>query len=449
MEFKLLGPFEARHQGQRILSGSRRQERCLLSILLLDAGNVVTTARLVDLLWNGAAPDSARGTVHTYIGRLRARLTPHGLHIETRHDGYSIERDGHVTDIQEFRALVQRAAVDGDPGERLRCYDEALALWRGPLLADVADDRLRERLGGGALSELRLSAMEQRAEAQLTKGLHERVVADLTPLAQERPERERLVAAQMTALYRSGRQADALQLYRNTRKALVDGLGIEPGTELTTLHDRILRGDPRLDRPPAPLYAVRVGDEWLPWGTSGHPALEFCNTYAGWGERGGRIPGSDWLRRYTTLAVWAGHMNLADDHDVTRLRRQALQHPDEAAEALDEARDFRAQLYTCLTEPEDARAFKAVAAVAQDAARLSVFTRGDDGLGHWRLPPSAGLRLPTLATARTAAELLADPRRFTIRTCPSSDCGWLFLDEGGRRRWCSLSTCGRGRASEG
>ncbi|MGW2562504.1 BTAD domain-containing putative transcriptional regulator [Streptomyces sp. NPDC001514] len=448
MEFKLLGPFEARHEGQPILLGSRRQERCLLSILLLDAGSVVTTARIVDLLWDGAAPHSARGTVHTYIGRLRAGLAPHGLHIATRHDGYSVHHDGHVTDAHEFRTLVQRAAAVGDPGERLRCYDRALALWRGPLLADVADDGLRERLGG-ALSELRMSALEQRAEAQLTMGLHERVLADLTPMAQERPERERLVAAQMTALYRSGRRADALQLYRHTRKALVDGLGIEPGTELTTLHDRILHGDPRLDRPPAPLYAVRVDDEWLPWSTSGNPALEFCNTYAGWGERHARIPGSDWLRRYETLAVWAGHMNLADDHDVTRLRRQAQQHPDEAAAALDEAREFRTHLYACLTDPDDARAFKAVAALAQDAARLSVFTRTDDGLGHWRLPPSAGLRLPALATARTAAELLADPRRFTIRTCPSSDCGWLFLDEGGRRRWCSLSTCGRERPGSG
>ncbi|MFD7442239.1 BTAD domain-containing putative transcriptional regulator [Streptomyces sp. NPDC059909] len=443
MEFKLLGPFEARHEGQRILVGSRRQERCLLSILLLDAGSVVTTARIVDLLWNGAAPPSARGTVHTYVGRLRARLKPHGLHIETRHDGYSVDPDGHVTDAQEFRSLVQRAAAVGDPGERLRCYDQALALWRGPLLADVADDGLRERLGG-PLSELRLSALEQRAEAQLTMGLHERVVADLTPLSQERPERERLVAAHMTALYRSGRQADALQLYRHTRRTLVDTLGIEPGSELRTLQDRILRGDPRLDRPPAPLYAVRVGDEWLPWSTSGHPALEFCNTYAGWGERGGPMPGSDWLRRYETLAVWAGHMNLADDHDVARLRRQAGEQPDEAAAALEEAREFRTQLYAGLTDPDDARAFKAVAAVAQDAARLSVFTRAEDGLGTWRLPPSAGLRLPALATARSAAELLADPRRFMIRACPSSDCGWLFLDEGGRRRWCSLATCGRG-----
>ncbi|WP_326814934.1 BTAD domain-containing putative transcriptional regulator [Streptomyces sp. NBC_01763] len=442
MEFQLLGPFEARHEGRPVLVGSRRQERCLLSILLLQAGHVVTTARLIDLLWNGAAPPSARGTVHTYIGRLRARLTPHGLYVETRHDGYAVDPGAHVIDAQEFLTLVRQAAVTGDPGERVRRYDQALGLWRGPLLADVVDDELRDRLGG-RLGELRLSALEQRAEAQLTMGLHERVVADLTPLARELPGRERLVVAQMTALYRSGRQADALQLYRHTRQVLVTELGIEPGTELMTLHDRILQGDPRLDRPAAPLYAVRVGEEWLPWSTSGHPALEFCNTYAGWGGPG--LPGSDWLRSYSTLAVWAGHMDLAEDHLVARLLKQAQQHPDEATAALDEARGFRTNLYTCLTDPEDARAFKAVAGLAQDAARTSVFTRSEDGLAHWRLSPAAGLRLPVLATARSAAELLADPRRLTIRTCPSEDCGWLFLDQGGRRRWCSLATCGSRR----
>ncbi|WP_327239875.1 AfsR/SARP family transcriptional regulator [Streptomyces sp. NBC_01318] len=128
MEFQLLGPFEARHEGRPVLVGSRRQERCLLSILLLQAGHVVTIARLIDLLWNGAAPPSARGTVHTYIGRLRARLTPHGLYVETRHDGYAVDPGAHVIDAQEFLTLVRQAAVTGDPGERVRRYDQALGL---------------------------------------------------------------------------------------------------------------------------------------------------------------------------------------------------------------------------------------------------------------------------------------------------------------------------------
>ncbi|MEV0781193.1 BTAD domain-containing putative transcriptional regulator [Streptomyces sp. NPDC050428] len=443
MKFKLLGPFEAHHEGRRLLTDCRRQERCLLSILLLDAGHAVTTDRLIDLLWDREANASARGTVHTYIGRLRAALrTGLGPRIETRHDGYLLEAGGYEVDAQDFVPLARAAADATDPAERIRLCDRALALWRGPLLADVAGARLRERLGG-RLDALRLSTVELRAETQLSMGLHDQVVADLTVLADEHPERERIVAAQMTALYRGDRAAEAVRLYRVTRHALSERLGVEPGPDLTALHQRVLRRDPALDRPPAPLYAVRVRDHWLPWNTSGHPALEFCNTYAGWG--GPRLPGSEWLRDYAALAVWAGHLDLAEDHVVTRLITRARHAPGEAAAVLAEARDFRARLYACLTDPADTGAFKAVADVAEAAAKSSVFTRGGDGLGRWRISPSAGLRLPLYATARSAADLLTDPRRFVVRGCPNEECGWLFLDGGGRRRWCSLATCGASR----
>ncbi|MFF9030313.1 BTAD domain-containing putative transcriptional regulator [Streptomyces iakyrus] len=442
MDFQLLGPFAARHEGRPVLLGSRRQERCLLAVLLLHAGHSVPTGRLIDLLWDDAPPASARATVHTYVGRLRAALRPYGVSVETRHDGYAVERGPHRIDAREFTELVGHAADARDPVERIGHYDRALALWQGPLLADVADDRLRSRLDGG-LGELRLTAVERRAEAQLGMGLPERVVADLTPLLPEHPARERLVAAQMTALHRTGRRAEALRLYDRTRAVLATDLGIGPSRELSTLHERMLSGDPRLDRPPGPVYAVRVDDQWLPWSTSGHPALEFCNTYAGWG--GERLPGSEWLPGYATLAVWAGHLDLIGHRQTARLRERALRRPDEAAAALDEARRFRTDLYACLTDPQDGRAFKAVAAVAQEAAGLAVLTRGEDGLGRWQPSPSAGLRLPLHAVARTAGELLTDPRRFTVRTCPAPDCGWLFLDESGRRRWCSLRTCGAGR----
>jgi SARP family transcriptional regulator, regulator of embCAB operon len=304
----------------------------------------------------------------------------------------------------------------------------------------VADDALRERLGGH-LGELRLSALEQRAEAQLELGEHDKVVPDLAPLVPQHPERERMVAAYMTALHRSGRQAEALDLYRRTRRVLVSRLGVEPGASLQTLHDRMLRGDPRLDRPPGPVYAVRVGEEWLPWTTSGHPALEFCNTYAGW--RGPPSPGSEWLRSYSTLAIWAGHLDLAEDWLVSGLLKQARQQPSDAAAVLEEARELRTQLYAALTDPEDVRAFTVVAGMAEEAARISAFVRGEDGLGRWRLSPSAGLRLPLLGVARSAAELLGDPARFMIRACPGEGCGWVFPDESGRRRWCSLGTCGK------
>ncbi|MBQ0988325.1 ABATE domain-containing protein [Streptomyces sp. F63] len=439
MEFMLLGAFNARHRGQPVLRSTRRQERCLPAVLLLCPGRAVTTDRLIDLLWDGAAPASARGTVHTYIGRLRAALRPYGPRIDTRHDGYALDPAGAVTDAEEFTRLVREAAAAAEPAERVRLHDRALGLWRGPLLAGAAGDRLRDRLGG-ELEELRLTALEQRAGTQLAMGLHERVAADLAAPARDHPERELLVARRMTALYRSGRQAEALELYRGTRGALAERFGVEPGGGLRRLQERILRGDPGLDRPPAPVHAVRVRGEWLPWHTSGHPALEFCNTYAGWARP--PRPGSEWLRGYGTLAVWAGHLDLVDDHVVTRLTGRSRQRPEEAAAVLAEARAFRTDLYACLTGPGDARAFRAVAAVAEEAAGLAEFVRGEDGIGLWRLSPAAGLRLPLLAVARSAAELLADPRRLTVRACPGPDCGWLFLDRSGQRRWCSLGTCG-------
>ncbi|MEU3947626.1 BTAD domain-containing putative transcriptional regulator [Streptomyces sp. NPDC029526] len=445
MEFQLLGPFAARHDGQPVALGNRRQERCLLAVLLLHAGRVVTTERLIALLWDAAPPASARATVHTYVGRLRAALAPYGVTVGTRHDGYVVEPGSCSTDAQDFTVLVGKAAGATDPVERLRHYDEALALWKGPLLADVADDRLRDGLGV-RLTELRLSAEEQRARDHLGMGLHDRVVVDLLPVIAEHPTRESLVTAGMTALYRAGRQAEALQLYDRTRRLLAAELGVDPNPGLRTLHERMLRGDPRLDRPPGPVYAVRVDDRWLPWSTGGHPALEFCNTYAGWG--GDPLPGSEWLLDYATLAVWAGHLGLIDARQVAVVREQADRRPEEAAAALDEARRFRDALRACLRDARDGGAFRAVAEEVQRATRSSVFVRGEDGLGRRQPSPSSGLRLPLRAVALTAGDLLADPRRFTVRTCPSPDCGWLFLDADGRRRWCSLGTCGAGRNTE-
>ncbi|WP_344012520.1 BTAD domain-containing putative transcriptional regulator [Streptomyces thermospinosisporus] len=444
MEFQLLGPFTARHDGRPVPLALRRQERCLLAVLLLEAGHAVTTERLIDLLWDTRPPASARATVHTYVGRLRAALGPYGVRVSTRHDGYAVEPGTCTTDARRFTELASAAAATGDPAERIRHYDDALSLWTGPLLADVADDRLRSRLGG-ELTGLRLSLTEHRAQARLDMGEDERVIADLTPAVAEHPTREALVAAQMTALYRTGRQAEALRLYERTRRLLAAELAVEPGRELHTLHERILRGDPRLDRPPGPVHAVRVDDQWLPWSTGGHPALEFCNTYAGWGTQP-PLPGSEWLRHYATLAVWAGHQDLMAPGQVTRLRDQAAGRPDDATAVLDDARRFRTDLYACLTDPQNGHAFRAVATHVQDAIRSSSFIRGEDGLARWQPSPSAsGLRLPLHAVALAAAELLADPRRLTVRACPSPHCAWLFLDTSGRRRWCSLGTCGAGR----
>ncbi|WP_097866704.1 BTAD domain-containing putative transcriptional regulator [Streptomyces sp. rh34] len=446
MEFQLLGPFVVLHRGRPVLAGLRRQERCLLAVLALEAGRTVPTGRLIDLLWNGEAPAGARSTVHTYIGRLRAALGPDGVQLETRHDGYLLSPDDHEFDVRAFEDAVREAPSAVDDEERVLRYDRALALWRGEPLADVADEALRDRIGR-PLAALRLSAAEERARLLLSLGRHERVAAELPPLAEEHPERERLVADSMVALHRSGRSADALGLYRATRGALRSVFDAEPGRDLRSLYDRVRRDDPALRRPAPPTYAVRVRGEWLPWNTSGDPALEFCNTYAGWG--GERRPGSEWLRGYRTLAVWAGHLDLLDDRTVSRLLRRAEERPEEASVVLAGAREFRGALYGCLTEERgrgDGGAFARVAEVVQEAMRRAVFVRGEDGLGRWSPDPASGPRLPLYAVAQRAADLLADPRRLTVRVCPGEDCGWLFLDAGGRRRWCSMGVCGRAGA---
>jgi predicted RNA-binding Zn ribbon-like protein len=220
---------------------------------------------------------------------------------------------------------------------------------------------------------------------------------------------------------------------------LVADVGIEPGPGLSRLQQRILAADESLDRPPMPIYAMRVKDQWLPWNTSGHPVLEFCNTYAGW--RRPHSPHGDWLRGYPVLAVWAGFYELIDDLTETRLLRTARTRPSDAAEALDEARELRRHLYATLTDAQDVAAFRTVARYVEEAASVARFQLGPDGLGRWTTG-DAGLRSPTLAVARAAGELLSDPRRFFLHSCPAPDCGWLFLDRGSARRFCSVATCG-------
>ncbi|WP_166378397.1 BTAD domain-containing putative transcriptional regulator [Catellatospora methionotrophica] len=439
MEFRLLGPFEACHDGRLVDIASRRQERCLLALLLLDLGHLVTIDRLIALLWNGSAPATARGAVYTYIGRLRAALSPYGVRITTRADGYLVEADDHRVDVADFHRSVQRALDTADPAARASLLDGALRLWRGPLLADVADEALRHRLDA-QLEEARLVALEARAEAQLALGRHPRVIKDLAGLAERHPLRERLVGILMTAHYRSARQADALLLYEATRQALATELGVDPGPDLQELHRRILRNDNRLEQPRRAVFEVRIRDETLPWTVGGHPALDFCNTFAGWGDPAPQ-PCAEWLRSYRTLAVWSGYTGLADDPTVARLLTLAGRDPAEADRTLAQARALRGQVYACLTGHPGHAAFDAVARAAEAAARTLEFTRDENGGGRWRPSLEAGLRLPLHAAAWSAAELLADPRRLTVRSCADSHCRWLFMDETSMRRWCSLVTC--------
>jgi DNA-binding SARP family transcriptional activator len=230
----------------------RRRERCLLGILLLEAGAVVTVDRLVDLLWDGVPPAGARASLHAHVSRLRGRIDPDGqgtmgIRLVTRAGGYAAEIEPERVDAHQFKALVARAGELSDPAQRSATLREALALWRGPLMADVASDRLRERIGID-LTEGRLLAAEAMVEADIAAGRIEDAIVELTALTAQYPLRERLRAQLMRALYRSGRQAEALKVYADTRRLLVEELGVEPGPELRRAQRQILAGE--ADRAP-------------------------------------------------------------------------------------------------------------------------------------------------------------------------------------------------------
>jgi DNA-binding SARP family transcriptional activator/tetratricopeptide (TPR) repeat protein len=249
VEFRLLGRLEADLDGQPFVLG-RRRERCLLGLLLLEANRPITVDRLVDLLWDGDAPSTARSSLHTHISRLRGRLDPDGtgrsgIRLVARDGGYLVEIDRHRVDAHRFQAMLRRAQQAGQ-ADRVELLREGLALWRGPVLADVAPARLRERVGA-ELTEQRMLATELMIDAELAAGRHQKVIGELSALTAEHPYRERFAGQLMLALYRSDRYTDALAVYRQLADRLGVELGLDPGSGLRELYAAILRRDPHLD----------------------------------------------------------------------------------------------------------------------------------------------------------------------------------------------------------
>ena len=249
LEFRILGPLEvARGDGPLELPAGK--PRALLAVLLLHRGEVVSVDRLVDDLWGEQPPPTAAKNVQGYVARLRRVLGDGAL--QTQAPGYALRVE--ELDAARFQALVEEARHE-EPAAAAPRLAQALALWRGPPLADFAyvpfaQDEIRR------LEELRLSALEDRIEADLALGRHEQMVAELDSLAREHPLRERLQGLRLIALYRCGRQAEALEAYRTTRRRLVEELGVEPGPELKELERRVLAHDraleaPRRERAPA------------------------------------------------------------------------------------------------------------------------------------------------------------------------------------------------------
>jgi predicted ATPase/DNA-binding SARP family transcriptional activator len=249
MEFSVLGPLEVRADGRALPLGGVKP-RGLLAFLLLHADEPVSADRLALALWGEDAPAGAPNTVQVYVSRLRSALGDNGV-LATTPAGYRARVRPDELDADRFARLVtdgRRILTDRQPDRAVALLEEALALWRGPPLAELASLPFAAA-EIARLEEQRLEAVELRMQAALEAGRHAELVAELRPLVRAHPWRERLHAHLMLALYRSGRQADALDAYREARGVLVGELGIEPGEELTELHSRILAHDPELAAP--------------------------------------------------------------------------------------------------------------------------------------------------------------------------------------------------------
>jgi DNA-binding SARP family transcriptional activator len=257
MEFRILGPLEVLAGGSEVSLGGPKP-RALLAVLLLHPNEVVPADRLIDELWGEDSPERASAALRVNVSRLRKALPQDVL--ATRSPGYVVrvepdELDLHMFErlVEEGRSLLARGKV-ADASERLR---DALSLWRGPALAEFAYESFAQA-AIARLEEIRLAAVELRIDADLALGRHPELVGELEGLVAEYPLREDLRRYLMTALYRSGRQAEALDAYRDARRMLVEELGIEPSSGLQELERAILRQDPSLE--PGALAQEDVGE---------------------------------------------------------------------------------------------------------------------------------------------------------------------------------------------
>jgi YVTN family beta-propeller protein len=256
VQFRILGSLEVA-DGDAAISLEAPKQRALLGVLLLYPNEVVATERLIDELWGERPPASAVKVVQTYVSQLR-KVLGDGL-IATRPPGYLLRIGEDELDSARFRRLATQGhqlAGNGDHERADAMYGEALALWRGPPLADVVFESFA-RSEVERLEEERLEALTDRIDCELALSRHHEFVPELESLVKQYPLRERLRAQLMLALYRSGRQADALAAYQDARRTLIEELGLEPGRELHDLEQAILRHDAALD---APVPHVEVAD---------------------------------------------------------------------------------------------------------------------------------------------------------------------------------------------
>jgi DNA-binding SARP family transcriptional activator len=249
MQFRILGPLEVVDDGGRPVPLPRLRQRALLAVLLLHAGEVVSADSLLEELWGETPPRTAKEALQNAVSQLR-KAVGSDL-VVTRAPGYAFTAAREQIDLGQFELLTAQARTTGDPQARVDRLREALALWRGPALADVAFEPFA-LLELPRLSELRLNAQHDLVDAELALGRHAEVLPEIESLVAEHPFDERLRCRLALALYRTGRQAAALDACRSARRALVDELGLDATEELRTLEQQILRQDPVLSAPATP-----------------------------------------------------------------------------------------------------------------------------------------------------------------------------------------------------
>ena len=243
MQFRILGPLEVAEGDHLVpLAGAQRS---VLALLLLSANEVVSADRLIEELWAGEVPDSGRAALQVRVSQLRKALGGDGARIATRAPGYLLRVDRNELDLHAFEHLVSEAG-GAEPADAAATLREALGLWRGPPLDDLSHESFAQP-AIRRLEEMRLAAFEKRIEADLELGRQAELIGELQTLEQEYPLREHLHAQLMLALYRCGRQADALAAYQHARRVLVEQLAIEPSAPLRHLEQAILRQEASLD----------------------------------------------------------------------------------------------------------------------------------------------------------------------------------------------------------
>jgi DNA-binding SARP family transcriptional activator/ABC-type transport system substrate-binding protein/streptogramin lyase len=256
VEFRLLGPVEVLRSGSAVALGGAKP-RALLALLVIHRNEVVSRDTLIEALWPNRPPGTAAHSLDVQISRLRKAFAPEEL-LKTRSGGYVLDVDPEQVDVHRFEQLLERGrqqSADRKHADALATLEDALELWRGPPLADLAyEDFVRTEIE--RLTELRLVATEERIDAELALGRHDTLVPELEGLIAKHGLRERLRGQLMLALYRSGRHAEALRVYADTRKRLIEDLGMEPSRQLRELEQAMLRQDSALDLP-RPVFVRR------------------------------------------------------------------------------------------------------------------------------------------------------------------------------------------------